>query len=102
MCLDFRELKRSILWTVLIGTLVIVFGVVFARSAAHSSGLLTIIYHIFLAPSMSVGLVESKIIGKQLSPSIALALGLVFHYIAYFLIILGVRFGYKQFLGKKG
>ena len=102
MRLNFSELKRPLLWTLLIGTLVIVFGLVFARSAAHSDGLFSAIYHILLAPSMSVGLVESKLLGRELSSSVALVVGLVLHYIVYFLIVLGVRLGYKQFLGKGG
>jgi len=97
---NLNELKRYFLWTLLIGTLVIVFGVMFARAAAHSDGLFSAIYHILLAPSMSVGLVESKLLGRELSSSVALAVSLALHYIVYFLIVFGVRLGYKQFLGK--
>lgn len=96
MHLPLGELKRSVVWALAIGTLVLIFGIAFARTAAHSSGFFLALYRVLLAPSMSVSFIESEILGAQLPPSVALITGLILHYLAYFLVTLGIRRAYKR------
>ena len=96
----YRELKRNLLWTLLIGTGVFVFGVVFVRAAAHWSGFPLVVYKVLMTPAMFVGLLESKVLGREFSSAVALTLGVLFHYGAYFLVISGVRALMSRFARK--
>ncbi len=87
----YSELKRNLLWTLLIGTVVFVLGVVFVRAAASWSGFPLVAYKVLMSPGMFVGLLESKVLGREFSSAVALTLGFLFHYGAYFLVISGVR-----------
>jgi len=93
-----RQIKRNVLWTLLIATVIFVFGLIMARAAAHSSGIISTVYRILLTPSMSVGLLESKVLRVKLSPLTALSLALVFHYASSFILISGLRKVWGRFM----
>lgn len=96
-----KEIMRSFLSALLIGTAVLIFGFLFARAAAESSGAFAAVYRVLMAPSMSVATIESKLLGSELSTTAALALGLFLHYTAYFIVVLVARLGYKKLIKKQ-
>ncbi|MBN1573208.1 MAG: hypothetical protein JW984_08445 [Deltaproteobacteria bacterium] len=53
-----------------------------------------------MAPSMSVALIESKLLGTELSTAAALTLALFLHYTAYFIVVLVIRLVYKKIVAK--